>query len=801
MESGTQLPTTVEEEDEAQEDVSNIPGTMAAVTSDRSQRTPTPDRQEVPPPEGPSERLSFLQLGARNSAVLSSLIDEHRPSLVSRLGEADRLIEEHMGGFPRLGDDMPRRTSQSRASGRRNPSRSSSNGSPSEELRRQHPLVTWFDSEVRPELDAIQRKLDFLTCCSPSLSTPGGTFTTARRTRQKAQSQQISMPDSMCGRSISSESATGDPCAGYKRRNSQVESERTGLSLVLSCSPARIKTPLWGSEKMKLDEIVPERRRSSGKIEDELATSIQYSDDMPPRGGPTPSVGSRRASKLSEQSPPLSLPPQLLRPKIEEAIDAKRAQQQAVLMARRRSAFRSAGGHVAESVWDFLEDPDGSANARRFGVVQQTFFTASVVLTLLQTTTTPVISGLFAASLEVVADMIFLGEFLVRMITCPNHKAFFKSPYTWIDFLAALPLILRLHSGPVLPDSTLGLNWAHSLLFFVVPVIRVLKILRRFQKFHLLLKAFNLAAEALPVLLFILFAIALFFSVLIYMVEQENMESLPKAFWFTIVTMTTVGYGDISPATDAGLCLTSILIIITVLYMAIPLGIVGEAFAQTWQDRDRILLMQRTRERLHQWGYTAADIPILFRLSDENDDGDLSFHEFRQLLEAMHLGFGDERIMKLFASLDKSHCGTIDAKAFVRGLFPEAYHAIFSAEEEADVERRDSHVCLSLRRARSKLALEERDRSYLLDQMSAASCSLQSVALTPPSRSLDPDSKPVAPELPPVPGQAPQAAARNGHRQSTPLPREGRKRLSNLSNFGERPVLAQHRSCGELQNS
>merc|ERR1712048_350303 len=196
------------------------------------------------------------------------------------------------------------------------------------------------------------------------------------------------------------------------------------------------------------------------------------------------------------------------------------------------------------------------------------------------------------------------------------------------------------------------------ILLGAVPIVRLLKTLRRFEKLHLLVKAFSLAAEALPVLLYMLFLIALVFSLLIYIVEpRDNIQSLPTAAWLTIVTMTTVGYGDVTPISGPGQSITAVLVVITMLYMAVPLGIIGNAFTQTWNERDRILLMQRTRDRLRQWGYTARDIPLLFQLSDSNGDGVLDIIEFRQLLTRMHVGFSDERIFQLFHSFDNDGSG------------------------------------------------------------------------------------------------------------------------------------------------
>eukprot|EP00416_Gambierdiscus_australes_P012960 CAMPEP_0171137526 /NCGR_PEP_ID=MMETSP0766_2-20121228/133514_1 /TAXON_ID=439317 /ORGANISM="Gambierdiscus australes, Strain CAWD 149" /LENGTH=145 /DNA_ID=CAMNT_0011601107 /DNA_START=1 /DNA_END=434 /DNA_ORIENTATION=- len=143
--------------------------------------------------------------------------------------------------------------------------------------------------------------------------------------------------------------------------------------------------------------------------------------------------------------------------------------------------------------------------------------------------------------------------------------------------------------------------------------------------------------------------------------------------------MTTVGYGDITPESTAGSIITSALVVVTVIYMAIPLGIVGNAFTQTWNERDRLLLMQRTRDRLEQWGYSAHHIPELFRLCDSDDDGELNITEFREMLSCMHIGFTDERIFQLFDSFDGNHSGSVDHKEFVRALFPNSYHEIYAA--------------------------------------------------------------------------------------------------------------------------
>jgi len=538
---------------------------------------------------------------------------------------------------------------------------------PEEESER-HPLVGWFESEVRSELESINRKLDQLIATSSRLS-GGSALSVGGASRSKTKNRVVLKSDTkMCLARCDSAASELDGAGSHTASGNEqpARARARGLSVILSKGPSPRRLP----RQATLSQIVPEGDAESTNDSNQVCWPSEEEDRHNRRSGTTVSCGSRPGASRPESGRMdprhASLSP----------ADAKLLQQATLLHKQHTRP------EIAESIWAFLEDADSGRWARRFACLQQLFIMATVCVTLLQTPVPSPLSGLTAAVLEICCDAIFLLEFLVRSATCPSAKAFFFSFYAVIDFLAAAPLALRLAVGPVLPEGPPE-TAANCVLMFAVPIVRLLKTLRRFQNFHLLLKAFHLAAEALPVLIFILFTIAFVFSVLIYLAERPSITSLPKAFWLTLVTMTTVGYGDIYPTTDAGICITGVLIIITVLYMAIPLGIVGEAFAKTWQDRDRILLMQRTRERLCQWGYTASDIPVLFRLSDSNDDGDLSLHEFRQLLTRMHIGFSDERIMKLFSSLDSSQTGTIDARDFVRGLFPSAYHEIFDEEDMA----------------------------------------------------------------------------------------------------------------------
>eukprot|EP00747_Dinoflagellata_sp_TGD_P103018 gnl/TRDRNA2_/TRDRNA2_168831_c2_seq7.p1 gnl/TRDRNA2_/TRDRNA2_168831_c2~~gnl/TRDRNA2_/TRDRNA2_168831_c2_seq7.p1 ORF type:complete len:316 (+),score=56.44 gnl/TRDRNA2_/TRDRNA2_168831_c2_seq7:3-950(+) len=116
--------------------------------------------------------------------------------------------------------------------------------------------------------------------------------------------------------------------------------------------------------------------------------------------------------------------------------------------------------------------------------------------------------------------------------------------------------------------------------------------------------------------------------------------------------------------------------------MAMPIGLIGYGFTQVWKERDKILLMHRTRDRLVQWGYTGQDVAVLFGLFDKDGNGELDLTEFRKMIRMMHIGLSNVRILELFNSFDVNQSGAIDDREFVRVLFPNEYHQIYDVESE-----------------------------------------------------------------------------------------------------------------------
>lgn len=331
------------------------------------------------------------------------------------------------------------------------------------------------------------------------------------------------------------------------------------------------------------------------------------------------------------------------------------------------------------TIWTYLEDPETVPCGRVLVRLMTAMILSSVAVTLLRTVESWPLPDIIASSTTGGFDIVFAIEILVRFFVCPNRPAFFFGVYNHIDLVAScLALMLRMTSAPASLDSLRGTMY--TFLACALPVLRLLKLLRRFETFHLLYTAFRYSIEVLPVLLFTLAIIVLGFSSLIYAVEpRSNVGSLSEALWLTIVTVGTVGYGDVVPDTQAGRILVACLITVSALYMAMPIGIVGNTFSQVWGDRDRLLLAHRTRRRFMSIGYTARDIPAMFIHFDHDADGVLSFQEFSMMMHELQLEMSTARLVRLFNSFDVDNTGGITDQQFVYTLFPAAHAEIYSS--------------------------------------------------------------------------------------------------------------------------
>ncbi|CAF1465883.1 unnamed protein product [Adineta ricciae] len=166
--------------------------------------------------------------------------------------------------------------------------------------------------------------------------------------------------------------------------------------------------------------------------------------------------------------------------------------------------------------------------------------------------------------IQSVCVFYFTIEFLLRLISTPSYYRFVLSIYNWIDLAAIVPYFVFL--GLALSHKASDLNGSS---FVGLRLLRILRFLRVF-KFYLVfrqLKSLRVLSSTLKesfvdfvILIVILTLVGFLFGSAVYFVEQEEngqvFDSIPKAIFWGIITITTVGYGDMYPVTVAGRILT-----------------------------------------------------------------------------------------------------------------------------------------------------------------------------------------------------------------------------------------------------
>jgi len=221
--------------------------------------------------------------------------------------------------------------------------------------------------------------------------------------------------------------------------------------------------------------------------------------------------------------------------------------------------------------------------------------------------------GPFLRAAEWVFTILFSIEYVARLLTATNAKRYARSFFGIVDFLAVGPVYL-------------------SLLFGASPSFAVLRSLRLLRVFRILkltqfvgeAAALRIAVVAsmrkITVFLFAVITIVIIVGALMYQIEGEanGFTSIPAGMYWAVVTVTTVGYGDISPRTVPGRLLASVLMILGYGIIAVPTGIVSIELARaTGAGGGRKCLgcglPYHDRDALHckQCGARLSDAPAL----------------------------------------------------------------------------------------------------------------------------------------------------------------------------------------------
>lgn len=184
-------------------------------------------------------------------------------------------------------------------------------------------------------------------------------------------------------------------------------------------------------------------------------------------------------------------------------------------------------------------------------------------------------------TLEWIVTILFTIEYIARIICIQRPFKYIFSFYGVIDFLSTIPLYLSY----VLAGSQVLLAVRA---FRLLRVFRILKLVQFLGEASQLKSALKASRAKITVFLFAVLILSVMLGTLMYIVEgdEAGFTSIPTSIYWTIVTLTTVGYGDIAPITPQGQFIATIIMLLGYGIIAVPTGIVTVEFGKRSKSKN-----------------------------------------------------------------------------------------------------------------------------------------------------------------------------------------------------------------------
>lgn len=177
---------------------------------------------------------------------------------------------------------------------------------------------------------------------------------------------------------------------------------------------------------------------------------------------------------------------------------------------------------------------------------------------------------------------LFSIEYALRIYSIPDKRRYIFSFYGLIDLFSILPTYIAF----LFPTAQ------YLIVIRIMRVLRIFRILKLFRymgEANMLYTALLQARRKIFVFLFSVLTLIIIFGAMMFIIEgpQHGFHSIPHSIYWAIVTITTVGYGDISPQTPLGQFVAGLAMICGYAIIAVPTGIIGAELITEYQNKDK----------------------------------------------------------------------------------------------------------------------------------------------------------------------------------------------------------------------
>ena len=207
-------------------------------------------------------------------------------------------------------------------------------------------------------------------------------------------------------------------------------------------------------------------------------------------------------------------------------------------------------------------------------------------------------------------NVFFLLEFIIKLLASPDKRKFFKSPLIIIELVCIVPyyigvMIVVFHPDPITVFTFIRILFATR----VLRIFRIFVLMKHFLALKILMFTIRASTKELFLLLVVLLIGVVIFACVEYYMEifsnePSDFEHIPLAFWWALITMTTIGYGDIHPRSGLGYTAGAFCAISGVLVIALSVPVIVNNFTVYYthaQSREKLKIRRKKFEQTEKW--------------------------------------------------------------------------------------------------------------------------------------------------------------------------------------------------------